>query len=404
MQKFIDWLQTFLVPKMKKISENVWVSALSSAMLKSIPFIYVGSICYFYDVFVGWFPWLPSIGSVAMYSFGLLGLIVAYFVGEQTMLKFGNNEYPSVCGITSVLMMFMFVLEGTAPYNRLGPSAILVAIISGVYTTLFFNAYKRISPFKNSTMPDFVINWFNVVIPVFFALLVGQILTQTLHLDLFTLCLNMFNPIAQFAQTLPGMIIFCLLYCVFYSCGISTWMFSPLKTSIDMIAITANIDNVAKGLKATNYLTNEALFASGLIMMGGIGATLALNLLMLFSKSKKLRTLGKIFIGPSIFNINEPIVYGTVVMNPLLMIPLWMTGIIGPIMLWLVFDLGLLKVPAALMQVNSIPIGIGTVMATQDWRGVIWAVVFLAVYMLIYYPFFKVYEKEMLASEIEETE
>ena len=41
--------------------------------------------------------------------------------------------------------------------------------------------------------------------------------------------------------------------------------------------------------------------------MGGLGGTLPLNFLMLFKcKSKKLKTMGKICIGPSIFNINDP--------------------------------------------------------------------------------------------------
>lgn len=47
------------------------------------------------------------------------------------------------------------------------------------------------------------------------------------------------------------------------------------------------------------------------IFMGGVGTTLSLVLAMLiFSRDKQERTLAKLEIGPGIFNINEPIVFG----------------------------------------------------------------------------------------------
>ncbi|MEG0273692.1 MAG: PTS transporter subunit EIIC, partial [Longicatena sp.] len=149
-----------------------------------------------------------------------------------------------------------------------------------------------------------------------------------------------------------------------------------------------------------NIATSETVFTAALVTMGGMGATLGLNCLMLFSKSKKLKTMGRIFIGPSIFNINEPIMFGApIVFNPILMLPMWINSIVGPVIVYTVMSLGWLNIPATLNQVGQVPVPISTVMITQDVRGILWAIVLFIVYLFIWYPFFKVYEKECLVEE-----
>src|SRR5699024_11409075 len=55
----------------------------------------------------------------------------------------------------------------------------------------------------------------------------------------------------------------------------------------------------------------------------GSGMTFEILIYMLFwAKSEQYKALGKLALGPAIFNINEPIIFGTpIVMNPLLFIP-----------------------------------------------------------------------------------
>jgi len=132
-----------------------------------------------------------------------------------------------------------------------------------------------------------------------------------------------------------------------------------------------------------------------------MGATLGLNILMMRSKSKKLRTLGKIFIGPSIFNINEPVMFGApVVFNPLLMLPMWINSITGPVVVWIAMSTGLLNIPSKMIQVGQVPAPVSTVMITEDWRGIIWYIVLFVIYLATWYPFLKVYERQVLAEEV----
>lgn len=139
----------------------------------------------------------------------------------------------------------------------------------------------------------------------------------------------------------------------------------------------------------------------GLINLGGIGATLALNFMFLFSKSKKLKTLGKVCLGPGLFSINEPILYGApMVYNPILLLPMLLCSVAGSIITWVIFKGGLLNYPnVALPNVGTLPVVVGTVMLTGDFRGILWWFVCFAVYALIYYPFFKVFEKGVLEEE-----
>ncbi len=94
-----------------------------------------------------------------------------------------------------------------------------------------------------------------------------------------------------------------------------------------MMAISENITAVANGMAAMNITTSEIVFTAALITMGGVGATLPLNVLMLRSKSSKMKTIGRICIAPSLFNINEPLMFSVpVVFNPLLMLPKVLTS------------------------------------------------------------------------------
>lgn len=155
--------------------------------------------------------------------------------------------------------------------------------------------------------------------------------------------------------------------------------------------------------------TSEVCNGIALCVLGGTGCTLAFNIWLLTSKSKKLKTLGKVCIGPSLFNINEPLMFGTpMVLNPILMLPILICTFVNSTIVFIVMKIGLLAIPSIeLAMVSTIPAPFSTVMFTGDMRGVIWWVVVLVLDLLIYYPFFKVFERNTMVEEkelkIEET-
>ena len=123
--------------------------------------------------------------------------------------------------------------------------------------------------------------------------------------------------------------------------------------------------------------------------------------MVFLAKSNKLKALGRATIVPSIFNINEPIVFGAIVFNPLLMVPMWINAIVAPVLAWLltvVIPFG--KIPDILYQLWYIPYPITTWLATGgSFSSVVVMLIVFVVTGLILYPFFRIYDKQCLKEE-----
>ena len=407
MKKFMSWLENSFVPKANKLFSRPWLAAFSSTMQKIIPFILTGSVIYFYNVFKSFIPALPDLSPILNYTFGIISLIVAFMMTNQVMEKTNHPEYlinASLCAAGTFLYAAMPLGDSadsiSALMSNIGASGIAVALLVGLYVAIVFHLWAKVKFLRDSSVPDFVAAWLNAIIPNIITLGIAMILLDVLNLDIYSLTVAAFMPLANIAQTLPGFILICLIPAFFYTLGISSWTFGAVTTPIFLAGIQANIDAVAAGGVATNIVTSESVFTLAFITMGGMCATLGLNVLMCFSKSKQLKMLGRAFIVPSIFNINEPVMYGAkVVMNPVLMIPAWINSIVGPIYVWILMSTGLLNIPEKLIQVGQIPAPICSVMVTEDYRALIWWAVLFVIYLLIWIPFFKIYEKQKLEEE-----
>lgn len=93
------------------------------------------------------------------------------------------------------------------------------------------------------------------------------------------------------------------------------------------------------------------------INIGGSGATLALVVTMfLRSRSKQMKQLGKLAIGPAVFNINEPIIFGMpIVMNPMLLIPFIITPLVTLVLTYIGMSTGLVAKPAGIAVPWTMP-------------------------------------------------
>lgn len=408
MEKIMNWLSNVFAPKARKVFSNPWIDTVASTMKKVLPFILTGSLIFFYNVFRSYIKFLPNLGIVATYSFGLLAFYVVFYIAHEAMIKLGHGNYRINAGLvaiaTYILLSKPTVKDGIfhIQNNRIGASGIMMAIVVGLFVSVIFHNYAKLGVLKNNTsLPDFVSDWINNIIPITVTLLLAMVFANILNYDLYNLLVSLFLPLQKGAQTLPGFILICFVPVIFYSMGISSWVFNAVTTPIFIVAIAENIEAVASGRPPLNIATSETVFTAALITMGGRGGTLPLNALMLLSKSKKLKTMGKICLGPSLFNINEPIMFGApVVFNPLLMIPLLINSIVGPAVVWLAMHYNLLNIPSKMVQVGQIPAPFSSIMITGDLRAVIFYIILFATYLLTWYPFFKVYEKQTIEEEI----
>lgn len=113
-----------------------------------------------------------------------------------------------------------------------------------------------------------------------------------------------------------------------------------------------------------------------------------------------MKQVGRFSIVPGIFNINEPVIFGVpIVMNPLLFIPAVLAPVLCTITAYLAFSLDWIN-RISIFAPWTLPAPIGAYMATGgDWHAIILVFINILLSGLIYYPFFKVYEKKMLAEE-----
>ncbi|MDB7987792.1 MULTISPECIES: PTS sugar transporter subunit IIC [Faecalicoccus] len=417
MNKLMSWFTDSLAPGMQKIFDNPWISAVASSMQKILPFILVGSVISIYNVFVRYIPSLPDLSFVNTFSFGMMSLIVAFMVAYFGMIELDHPKYTITAGLTSLTAFLLSLFPSMASIivsdtglktfqiqdiNYIGGSGLFISILIALFVMVVFHFYAKLHILEDSvSVPDFVCEWINNIIPMTLIYLVIGILTIQLQIDLVLFINWLFQPVVSIGQSLPGFIIISFLYVLLYSLGISAWSLNAIVKPILMAGISANAELALAGGSPIYIVTTETIFTTALVAMGGLGATLPLNILMLVKcKSKKLKTMGKICIGPSIFNINEPLVYGApIVFNPLLMIPMWVNSIVGAIVVWFAMSLGFLNIPAGVNNISRIPAPICTWLTTDDFRAFIWFFVLFVIYTIIWYPFLMKYDKQLLDKE-----
>lgn len=411
MSKIMDWLENKFAPAMSKITQNPWVSALSGSMMKILPIIMTGSLIFFYNVFRSWIPALPDLSGVLQFTFQLTSLILTFLVANQLMEKLGHTRYVLNAGLTSIIV-FLIAIKPTigddgifsVEFGRFGPTGMFVALVVGILVSVVYHFYAKLHILEDSvTIPDFVCEWINQILPMFLCVLLDTIISSNLNIDIYQVISAVFSPLEHLGRTLPGLIIMMMAISFLYSMGISTWFLGTFTTPILMAGTAANLAQVAAGQTPTNIVCYETIYLLSLMTLGGQGCTLTLNVHMLLSKSKRLKSLGKVCIGPSIFNINEPVVFGApIVFNPILMLPMWINTLVSAVIIWFVMSWGWLDVPAASVTTGQIPAPIGYIIVTGDWRAIIFWVLIFVVTFLIWKPFFKVYEKQVMKEEAEE--
>lgn len=403
-RKAMTWIQDTLVPKMNKIIENGFIKAIQDSMMLVLPFIMVGSLITILNIIREKIPAFPDLTLVNSFSFGLFSLFLAFLVPYKVMENYGVVRfkfYAALSGVASYLLLTLPVIDTNMSFviEKLGAGGMLVALFTSIVVSAVFLLFSKFSFFKkDTTMPDIVVSWTDSLIPVF-VILLGATIIFNAKIDIYKFISDLFNPLFSISQSLAGIIIISLAVTVLYAFGISNWVIFPVVWAIWMQGIADNAALIQAGRAATNLNLME--FFHGFIYIGGTGATLVLVVMMLFSKSKRLKLMGRLTIVPSIFNINEPVVFGTpIAFNPFLMIPMIMLSVILPLITYFAFKIGFVAIPSEPFQVWYLPVGIYSFLATKDLRSFLLIAVNIAVSAAVYYPFFKAYEKQEVKKEI----
>ncbi|MBC1435570.1 PTS sugar transporter subunit IIC [Listeria rocourtiae] len=407
MDKMMNFMTNSFTPVANKITKNPWVAAIQEAVMTILPLILVGSLVTILSLLETLISNMPDLSLINTFTFGLIGLFVAFLVPYFVMEKKGYGNKKVITGATSLALYLMLIspviMEDdkiTFILSRFGATGMFLSLVVGLFVAAVMNLFSKKSFFsEDSVIPDFVVTWFDSLIPITLLMFIGWLISVPLNIDFFVVILKIFSPLSSIVQSYPGYVLSIFIPVFLYTFGISGWVMMPVIYPVYLSGLAENARLVAEGKAATNVAVMETAYA--FTSMGGIGTTLSLAIIMLFlSKSYRLKAIGRATIVPSLFNINEPLMFGgPVVFNPFLMIPMWLTTIVVSSLTYVVLKLGLVAIPAKTFMLWYIPYPISSYLATQDWRSIILAIVIFAVSYLIYLPFFKAYDMQELQNE-----
>ena len=400
MKKIMNWLSNSFAPKMTKINNNVWIVSIKESIMQVLPLIFLGSLFCMLAILGDYVPNWPNFWDPFGYTMGMISLVISFLIPFNVMEKKKLRKSRINAGATS-LILFLMVLKpvGTdfgLAFNSdgFGAGGMFVAIIVGIFVALVMSAFGKFSFFKEeSVIPDFVRAWFDSMLPIGILIVTGWVLVMILNLDLFHLIVSLFAPLSGILESPLGFALIMFIYCFLYSMGISSWVLTPVTAPVLLAAITANLNG------ATNLVTSTTIY-SAYLWWGGIGCTFPLVLMLMASKSKKLKALGVASFPASVFNINEPVVFGAIVWNPIMMLPMWIIGIVLPLVTWLLTKIiAFAPIPVVMFEMWYTPMPIATWLTTGTITGLLLFFINVAIASAIWFPFFKVYEKQELEAE-----
>ncbi|MGT2933416.1 PTS sugar transporter subunit IIC [Streptococcus catagoni] len=292
------------------------------------------------------------------------------------------------------------------PMTNLGSAGMFVGILAAFFAIEVYRLTQK-SGFKISMpaqVPESVARSFESLTPTVIILLVVSSITMFIGIDLHSIMSKIISPLITATDSLPSVLLIVFLVQFFWAFGIHGMsIVGSLARPIWLILLESNTTAWVAGEKISNVAPEP--FYQWFIWTGGAGATIGLSILLAFvSKSKYAKTLGRTAFVPALFNINEPIIFGApIILNPSLMLPFIFIPLLNAAISYCALSFGWVSKIVA----NSpwtLPGPIGAYLATgNDLRAIVLSIFLIVLSTVLYYPFFRIYDNQLLAQESEET-
>jgi PTS system cellobiose-specific IIC component len=433
MNKFLNFLETHFMPIAAKLAAQRHLGALKDGIILTMPLIIIGSVF----LILGFIPipgyadfmastfgdqWLTKLLYPTAATFDMMGLIaafgIAYRLAERYSLDALTAGAISLCAfLLATPFTVMFTPEGATeavavggaiPAALMGSKGLFVAMVIGMFSTEVYRwvVAKNIVIKMPDSVPPAVSKSFVALIPGFIVITIVWVVRLLLENTSFESIHNVIGillgkPLGVLGGSLIGSIIAYMLVMVLWSAGLhGTNIVGGVMNPIWLQNTDANRIAFQAGEELPNIFTSQ--FFEIFVNIGGTGATFGLMLLMLFwAKSKQMKELGKLAAGPGTFMINEPIIFGTpIVMNPLLIVPFFLTPIVTITLTYFAMKTGIVAKPAGIAIPWTTPPLIGGYLATGGKiSGALMQAVNILVAFAIYFPFFKMWDRLKVKEE-----
>lgn len=424
-KKIMKLIEEKLSPIAEKIGGNKHLMAMRDGFISAMPFLIVGSFLLIFAY--------PPFDKETTFSFGKAWINFATIYGDKILLPFNMTmgimaifvtistaysllEAYKLDRLTGVLLALMGFLLISAPAQNgqlsisfLGAKGLFAGILIALFSVEVFRfcKEKKLTIKLPSGVPPRIAKSFELLIPVLLLIIIIyplSLLCQNLYGKLIPeLIMTVISPIVKVTDSLPGMLFMIFLANFLWFMGIHVSVVTGVLNVFLYANAALNQEALVAGEKMTKVFTEP--FWSAYITLGGAGATLSLTILFLFSRAKHLKTIGKLSIVPSIFNINEPVLFGTpLTMNPIFFIPLIFAPMVNATIAYFLTKLEFVPMLYSLPP-WTVPAPFLAMWASGwNFKAFLLVIFLMFVSGLIWYPFMKVYEKQLLEQENTEEE
>ena len=421
MASLMDTFQDTIMPALDKFTQNHIVKAIQTGMMAPMSAMIVGSIFSVLmtppippgtteGFFMMWQEWAAANASWLNigYTFTMNFIGIYSLVGLVVALANLKKLKPTNLIILSLIVFFITCsgivtteAGGTGiASNFLGAQGIFSAIIVGIFVVMFSSFLSnrgvkiklpaQVPPNVAEPIEALIVN--GIIVAIAIAVRLGL---AAIGLSLPTLLNIVFQPILSTSDTVWAVVLYIIILRGLWFFGIhggsvTGAIMNPILTA----NMAANIEAYAAGQPMPYIFTLS--FSQGMLNVGMIPLVVAM---FIACRSVQLRTIAKVGLFPSLFSIGEPITFGVpIVLNFKLLIP-YLGG-------FLVSGVGFYLLTAANLvnrtMVNvpfTMPGPIKAFLATMDWRAAVAWFVLMAICVLLYIPFLKSYDNDLVKQE-----
>ncbi|HEL2603649.1 TPA: PTS lactose transporter subunit IIBC [Streptococcus suis] len=420
MNKLIEFIEKGK-PFFEKISRNPYLRAIRDGFIAAMPVILFSSIfllvAFVPNIFG--FTWSDEAVAAIMkpygYTMGIVAVLVAGTTAKSLTDAF-NRQLPKtnqinfistmIACISGFLLLASDGIEGGFANGYMGTKGLLTAFLAAFITV---NIYKvcvknNVTIRMPDEVPPNVSQAFKDVIPyalsIFVLYGIDLVTRQFLGTNVAEAILKLFEPLFTASDGYVGITIIFGAYALFWFVGIhGPSIVEPAIAAITYANIETNFQLLQAGQHADKILTSGTQMF--IVTMGSTGATLVVPFMFMWlTKSKRNKAIGRASVVPTFFGVNEPILFGApLVLNPVFFVPF----ILAPIAnVWIFkFFVDTLKMNSFSVNLPwTTPGPLGIVMGTYFAPlAFALAILLVVVDILIYYPFLKVYDEQILAEE-----
>ncbi|HGL0914613.1 TPA: lactose-specific PTS transporter subunit EIIC [Streptococcus pneumoniae] len=408
-------------PFFEKLSRNIYLRAIRDGFIAGMPVILFSSI-FILIAFVpnSWgFKWSDEVVAFLMkpysYSMGILALLVAGTTAKsltdsvnRSMEKINQINYMStlLAAIVGLLMLAADPIENGLATGFLGTKGLLSAFLAAFVTVAIYKVCVKnnVTIRMPDEVPPNISQVFKDVIPFTLSVVslyaldllarhfVGSSVAESIG--------KFFAPLFSAADGYLGITIIFGAFAFFWFVGIhGPSIVEPAIAAITYANAEVNLNLLQQGMHADKILTSGTQMF--IVTMGGTGATLVVPFMFMWlTKSKRNRAIGRASVVPTFFGVNEPILFGApLVLNPIFFIPFIFAPIANVwIFKFFIETLGMNSFTANLPWTTPAPLGL--VLGTNfQVLSFILAALLIVVDVVIYYPFLKVYDEQILEEE-----